>query len=224
MPTLKAVLFDLDGTVLYTLEDICASTNRTLHAFGAPQRSMEELRLAVGNGARRQVGAYFPGGETGPRFEEAMAYYKKDYTLHCADHAVPYPGILEALARLKAAGLRLAIVTNKPQAPTQVLWRAHFENLVDFAIGETPGIPRKPAADMVDLALSRLGLTREEAVYVGDSEVDIATAKHAGLPCFSVSWGYRSPEELQKAGAERLFSQPEALAEGILESVQLSGT
>ena len=217
MSTLKAVLFDLDGTVLYTLEDICASTNRTLSAFGAPERSMAELRLAVGNGARHQVGAYFPGGETGPRFEEAMVYYKADYTRHCADHAVPYDGILEALARLKAAGLKLAIVTNKPQAPTQVLWQAHFGDLMEFAIGETPGIPRKPAADMVDLALSRLGLAREEAVYVGDSEVDIATAKNAGLPCFSVSWGYRSPAELKAAGAQRLYDRPEALAQGILE-------
>ena len=218
MSALKAVLFDLDGTVLYTLEDICASTNRTLHAFGAPERSLEELRQAVGNGARRQVGTYFPGGESGPRFEEAMVYYKEDYTRHCADHAVPYDGILEALSRLKAAGLKLSIVTNKPQAPTQVLWQAHFGGLVDFAIGEAPGIPRKPAADMVDLALSRLGVTREEAVYVGDSEVDIATAKNAGMPCFSVSWGYRSPEELKAAGAARLYDSPAALAEAILKS------
>lgn len=216
MPTLKAVLFDLDGTVLYTLEDICASTNRTLRAFGARERSMEELRLAVGNGARHQVGAYFPGGEGSPRFEEAMVYYKEDYTRHCADHAVPYPGILEALARLKAGGLRLAIVTNKPQAPTQILWQAHFEGLMEFAIGETPGVPRKPAADMVDLALSRLGVSREEAAYVGDSEVDIATAKSGGLPCFSVTWGYRSPEELREAGAERLFDTPAALAQALL--------
>lgn len=215
----KAVLFDLDGTVLYTLEDICASTNRTLHAFGAPERTMEELRLAVGNGARHQVGAYFPGGEGGPRFEDAMVYYKRDYTLHCADHAVPYDGIPEALARLKAAGLKLAIVTNKPQAPTQVLWQAHFAGLVEFAVGETPGIPRKPAADMVNLALARLGVSPEEAVYVGDSEVDIATAKNAGLPCFSVSWGYRSPAELRAAGAARLYDRPEALAAAILESI-----
>ena len=217
MPTLKAVLFDLDGTVLYTLEDICASTNRTLLAFGARERSMEELRLAVGSGARHQVGAYFPGGENSPRFEEAMVYYKEDYTRHCADRARPYDGILEALARLKAAGRKLAIVTNKPQAPTQILWQAHFADLVDFAIGETPGIPRKPAADMVDLALSRLGVSRAEAAYVGDSEVDIATAKNAGLPCFSVTWGYRTPEELQKAGAQRLFETPAALARALLE-------
>ncbi len=216
MSHLKAVLFDLDGTVLYTLEDICASTNRTLRAFGAQERSMEDLRQAVGNGARHQVGAYFPGGEGGARFEEAMVYYKEDYTRHCADRAVPYDGILEALSRLKAAGLKLAIVTNKPQAPTQVLYRAHFEGLVDFAIGETPGIPRKPAADMVDLALSRLGVSQEEAAYVGDSEVDMATAKNAGLPCFSVSWGYRTPEELRASGASRLFDTPAALTQALL--------
>ena len=216
MSHLKAVLFDLDGTVLYTLEDICASTNRTLRAFGAQERSMEELRQAVGNGARHQVGAYFPGGEGGPRFEEAMVYYKEDYTRHCADHAVPYDGIPEALSRLKAAGLKLAIVTNKPQAPTQVLYRAHFEGLVDFAIGETPEIPRKPAADMVDLALSRLGVSRAEAAYVGDSEVDMATAKSACLPCFSVSWGYRTPEELRAFGASRLFDTPTALTQALL--------
>ena len=145
-----------------------------------------------------------------------MVYYKEDYTRHCADRAVPYDGILEALSRLKAAGLKLAIVTNKPQAPTQVLYRAHFEGLVDFAIGETPGIPRKPAADMVDLALSRLGVSREEAAYVGDSEVDMATAKNAGLPCFSVSWGYRTPEELRASGASRLFDTPAALTQALL--------
>ena len=216
MAKYKAALFDLDGTVLYTLGDICASTNRTLRKFGYDEQSLEALRRAVGNGARRQIATFFPGGEENPRFEEAMAFYRADYTAHCNDQARPYAGIPEVLSALKDGGVKLAIVSNKPQPATEVLWRAHFRASMALALGERPGVPRKPAPDMVDLALAELGLSPAEAVYVGDSEVDIATAKNAGLPCISVSWGYRPGEMLTEAGAEILCSRPSELLPLIL--------
>lgn len=216
MTKYKAALFDLDGTILYTLEDICASTNRTLEKFGLPAQSLEALRRAVGNGARRQIAAFFPEGEENPHFEEAMRFYRAYYTAHCNDRARPYDGIPQALYALRDAGIRLGIVSNKPQPATEALWKAHFQDTMALAIGERPGIPRKPAPDMALLALEELGVSPEEAVYVGDSEVDIATAKNAGLPCISVSWGYRPLSVLTESGAEIICNDPKELLSLIL--------
>lgn len=216
MAKYKAVLWDLDGTILYTLEDLWASTNRTLSHFGLPACTLEELERAVGNGARRQIAAFFPDGEENPRFEEAMAFYRADYPVHCADQARPYDGIPEVLAALKAAGVKMAIVSNKPQNATALLWQAHFADTLEFGMGEQAGVPRKPDGAMPLLALEKLGVSPKEAVYVGDSEVDIATAKNAGMDCISVSWGYRPLSVLKKAGAQVICAEPRELLPQIL--------
>lgn len=216
MAKIHTVLFDLDGTILYTLEDLCASTNRTLKAFGYPAQTMAALEKAIGNGARRQIAAFLPGGEDHPKFEEAMAFYKTDYPKHCNDNARPYDGIPALLSALKEAGVKTAIVTNKPQAATEVLWAAHFRDTIPLAIGEQAGTPRKPAPDMVRLALEQLGASAEGAVYIGDSEVDIATAANAGIPCISVSWGYRPLSVLEHAGAAAICHTPQELLSRIL--------
>lgn len=215
MPKYKAVLFDLDGTVLYTLEDIFRSTNRTLRHMGLPETDPDSLQKAVGNGARRQIAAFMPGGEDNPRFEEAISFYRTDYTAHCNDYAKPYPEIPELLAELKNWGIKMAIVSNKPQPATSLLWEAHFADTMALALGERAGIPRKPDPDMVLLALNELGVSKEEAVYVGDSEVDILTAQNAGIPCLSAGWGYRPIPFLEKAGATRIFSRPLELLQSI---------
>lgn len=215
MPKYKAVLFDLDGTVLYTLEDIFRSTNRTLRHMGLPETDPDSLQKAVGNGARRQIAAFMPGGEGNPRFEEAIAFYRADYTAHCNDYAKPYSEIPKLLRELKKLGIKMAIVSNKPQPATALLWEAHFADTCSLAMGERPGIPRKPAPDMVHLALKELGVSKEEAVYVGDSEVDILTAKNAGIPCLSAGWGYRPISFLEKAGAAQIFQRPMELLSAI---------
>lgn len=211
----KAILWDLDGTLLYTLQDIANATNATLRAFGLPERTLEQVRQAVGNGAANQMRVSC-GGEP-ENFGQIMAFYRDYYPRHCNETTRPYDGILETAEQLHQAGWRLAIVSNKPDDATKQLWRAHFPTF-DLAQGEAAGIPRKPAPDMVWKVLEELGVSRENAVYVGDSEVDVATARAAGLPCISALWGYREREILLEAGAKHLCTTP-ALIPQILEEM-----
>ena len=204
----KAILWDLDGTLLYTLQDLTNATNATLRAFGLPERSLAEVRTFVGNGAVNQMRRAI-GGEPG-NFEEIMAHYRAYYPQHCNETTRPYDGILEVAKQLKAEGWLLAIVSNKPDDATKSLWKIYFPDF-DFAQGETAGIPRKPAPDMVWKALEQLETPRENAVYVGDSEVDVATARAAGLPCVSACWGYRDEGILLEAGAAHLCRTPREL-------------
>ena len=201
----QAILWDLDGTLLYTLQDIANATNATLRAFHLPERSLEEVRSFVGNGAAQQM-RRSAGGEP-ENFEEIMAFYRAYYPQHCNETTRPYDGILETASQLKANGWRLAIVSNKPDDATKSLWRAYFPDF-DLALGEAPGVARKPAPDMVIRALEQLGTPKEQAVYIGDSEVDIATARAAGIPCISACWGYRFVAVLLSASATYLCRTP----------------
>ena len=210
----KAILWDLDGTLLYTLQDLTNATNATLRAFGLPERSLEEIRTFVGNGAIQQMRRAV-GGEP-ENFPEMMAYYRAYYPQHCNETTRPYDGILETAARLRAAGWRLAIVSNKPDNATKALWKTYFPTF-DLALGEGPGLPRKPAPDMALRALELLDTPRENAVYSGDSEVDVATARAAGIPCISACWGYRSEGELLAAGAHRLCHSPVEVPDALEE-------
>lgn len=202
----KAILWDLDGTLLYTLPDIAAASNVTLQAFGLPTRELDEFYAFVGNGARHQIRSAI--GYEPNNFEEICAYYKRYYARHSNDTSRPYEGIVPVTSALREAGWLQAIVTNKPDPATRPLWQAYFPSF-DLALGEMPGTPRKPAPDMVLQALDILGVSRENAVYIGDSEVDLATARAAGLPCISVLWGYRSEKALLEAGADHLCRRPE---------------
>lgn len=205
----KAILFDLDGTLLDTLEDMADALNRTMDRFQLPHRSLREVRSFVGNGAKRLV-ALATGAE-GERLEEILAVYKEDYDRNYLIKTAPYPGIMALLDRLHEAGCLVGIVSNKPDSTVQSLAEALFEGKADISVGEKSGIRRKPAPDTVLAAMETLGVTKAEAVYVGDSEVDVMTARAAGVPCISVTWGFRDRDVLEAAGAETFAEDCSAL-------------
>ena len=189
------LIFDLDGTLLNTLEDLTDATNYALAQFGCPARTLEEIRRVVGNGARNQICKSLPGKADDPDPEQVLAVYKEYYNAHCQIKTRPYDGVLETLEKL-AGKYPVAIVSNKPDTAVKPLCAAHFPGV--YALGETPDCPRKPAPDMVYKAMKDLQV--DGCIYVGDSEVDIATAKNAGVPCLSVLWGFRDREVLEAAG------------------------
>ena len=191
-----AILFDLDGTLLDTLGDLHASTNAVLASFGYPQRTIDEVRRFVGNGARRLIEQAVPAGED-HRVDEVLAAFQTYYAAHCDILTRPYPGIPELLTRL-GAQYPLAVVSNKPDRAVKELASIYFPTL--YARGESADCPRKPAPDMVFAAMKALGADR--CVYVGDSEVDLLTAQNAAVPCIAVTWGFRDVDALRTAGAE----------------------
>ena len=188
------ILFDLDGTLLDTLEDLLEATNYALAVYGHPPRTLKELRRFVGNGAENQIRLALPedNKEDLPR---VLATYKPYYTDHCQNRTRPYEGILPALEIL-GKKYPIAIVSNKPDSAVKALCADYFPGR--YALGETPDCPRKPAADMVFKAMEAIGV--ERCIYVGDSEVDVLTAKNAGMPCVGVLWGFRDREDLEAAG------------------------
>ena len=206
-------IFDLDGTLLDTLGDLAAAVNYALRTHGMPEHSIDDVRRFVGNGVRKLMERAIPGGEANPDFEAAFATFRQYYMDHSLDTTRPYSGIPEALEALKAKGCRLAVVSNKMMAATQELCRYFFPDTIEVAIGENEaaGIRKKPAPDTVFAALNALGVGQEGAVYVGDSDVDIETARNAGLPCISVLWGFRDRDFLINHGAKTFISAPHEL-------------
>ncbi len=211
MKKYKNIIWDLDGTLLDTLYDLYLATNYALRTHGMPERTYEEVRQFVGNGVRRLMVLSVPDGEGNPDFEETFTTFKSYYVDHCRDNTGLYAGIAETLKELKARGYRMAIVSNKLQAGVTELHETFFKDSIDVAIGERPNIKRKPAPDMVYLAMKELGATKEDSVYIGDSEVDVATGHGAGLPCISVLWGFRTKEELLANGATDFVEKPAEL-------------
>ena len=206
-----SVLFDLDGTLLDTLGDLTAAMNRTLTRHGLPERTRQQMRTALGNGARRLMELSVPSGTDSALFETLLAEYNADYAAHCRIETAPYPGVAALLRTLHAQGRKLAIVSNKPDEAVRALRADFFADTISIAVGEKAGIRRKPAPDTVFRALEELGAGTGRAVYVGDSDVDIQTAANAGLPCLSVSWGFRDAEFLTAHGAQRIVDTPQAL-------------
>lgn len=206
-------IFDLDGTLLDTLGDLAASVNYALRTCDMPEHSIEDVRRFVGNGVRLLMERAVPDGASNPRFDEAFSTFRQHYMAHSLDTTRPYGGIPEMLAALKAKGCHTAVVSNKFYAATQELCRHFFADTIDVAIGEheAEGIRKKPAPDTVNEAFRQLGISKDHAVYVGDSDVDILTAKNSSLPCISVLWGFRDRDFLQKNGAEILISAPSEL-------------
>ncbi len=198
------ILFDLDGTLLDTLDDLTASTNFALAAFSCPPRGREEVRRFVGNGAARLIRLALPGKETDPPANDVLSVFRSHYNAHCLDRTQPYPGIPEALSVLPYP---MAIVSNKPDSAVKPLCARFFPGIPAF--GETAECPRKPAPDMLLGAMQELGIDR--CIYVGDSEVDIATAKNAKVPCLCVLWGFRDRKTLADAGAARFCEAPKLL-------------
>ena len=216
----KAILFDMDGTVLDTLRDLNAAVNRALAEFGFPPQSLDETRRKVGNGSRRLLECSVPQGTENETVERLLAWYLPYYNAHANDTTAPYAGVPELLGELRAAGCGLAVVSNKPDRTVKELAAIHFPDLLAAAIGENEagGVRRKPWPDTLLAAADVLGVKPEECLYVGDSEVDVLTAARAGMDCASVLWGFRSREELEAAGAKRLFETPEDLKEYLLET------
>ena len=211
----KTFIFDLDGTLLDTLQDLADSVNHALRQYGMPEHSLDDIRRFVGNGVRLLMERAVPEGAQHPLFEEAFASFRQYYMQHSLDTTRPYDGIVETIRELKLRGCRLAVVSNKMMAATQELV-AHFFPDVEVAIGEheAAGIRKKPAPDTVDEALRQLGVTREGAVYVGDSDVDLLTARNSGMPCISVLWGFRDREFLLAHGATTFIEHPRDLING----------
>lgn len=205
----KTYIFDLDGTLLSTLADLAASTNYALRTHHMPERSLDEVRRFVGNGVKKLMERAIPDGLNNPLFEETFATFRQHYMQHNLDTTQPYPGIMQLIEQLKAEGKNIAVVSNKFYAATRELCRHFFGDLVPVAIGEREDIRKKPAPDTVIEALRELGVDKEGAVYIGDSDVDIMTAKNSGMPCMSVLWGFRDKEFLLEHGATTLISQPE---------------
>ena len=210
---IKAVIWDLDGTLLNTLDDLAASVNAALAMNGMPLRSTEEVRAFVGNGIRNLMIRAVPGGEANPAFDKALEDFTRHYGAHSRDRTRPYDGILEMLDKLSAAGVKHAIVSNKIDFAVKALSRAYFGERMCAAIGDDPSRARKPAPDSVFAAMREMGVTAQETVYVGDSDVDVLTARNAGVPCVAVLWGFRDEACLRAAGAGRLAHTPDELRE-----------
>lgn len=206
-----SLIFDLDGTLLDTIGDLTDSTNYALEKFGFPQRTTEEVRSFVGNGLKMLISRSLPSGTDDVTIEGVLRQMKMHYTENYHNKTVPYSGIPELLARLHEDGYPMAIVSNKADSVVSLLRTLYFDGLIPVAVGETEQISRKPAPDMVWEGLRRLGTQRDSAVYIGDSEVDIRTADNAGLPCLSVSWGFRTAQQLQAAGARQIVHSPQEL-------------
>ena len=196
------ILFDLDGTLLDSLEDMKDSVNYVMRQFGFPEHTLEEVRSFIGNGIRKLIERSVPEGTDAETCESALAMYRAYYNDHCMVKTRPYSGISELLQSLKSDGYRLAIVSNKNEEAVKLMRRHYFDQTIDIAAGQTDSIPKKPDPAMVSAALTALDSSPKRAVYVGDSEVDIQTAKNSGLDCIICLWGFRSEEFLLEHGAE----------------------
>ena len=211
MKDYSTYIFDLDGTLLSTLDDLAASTNYALQSQGLPTHSVDDVRRFVGNGVKKLIERAVPGGADNPKFEAVYATFRSHYLEHSLDTTHPYLGVTDMLAELKRRGKRIAVVSNKFYAATQELCRHFFGDTVEVAIGEREGIRKKPAPDTVGEAFRQLGVGKEDAVYIGDSDVDVATAKNSGLPCISVLWGFRDKDFLVSCGAKTFITEPSQL-------------
>lgn len=200
----KAVIFDMDGTILNTLEDLKNATNYSLRQFGMPERSLEEVRMFVGNGIRKLVERAVPAGTPKEKIAQILDVFLEYYEIHSADNTSPYPGILELVEKLKKSGIKTAVSTNKADVPAQELGREYFNGIFDLIVGQQDGLKVKPAPDSVNKILSILDIQKKDAIYIGDSDVDVQTAKNSGLDFIGVSWGFRGREFLEKNGAKNI--------------------
>ena len=212
----KLAIFDMDGTILNTLEDLADSMNYALKIHGMPERTIDEVRRFVGNGIRKLVERAVPEdtplADVDRVFETFTVYYKD----HCAIKTRPYDGILEVLKQLKDMGVKMAVVSNKADFAVQSLCQDYFPGLFDFAVGDREGQRRKPAPDSVNAVLEKFAMDRKDAVYIGDSDVDVDTAANAGMDMIGVSWGFRGREFLIEHGANKIADKPEEIWEWLV--------
>lgn len=206
----KIIIFDLDGTLLNTLDDLADSTNIVMKAFGYPQHSKEDIRNFVGNGVAKLIERAIPNGKENKNYNKCLDMFKEIYPKNMYNKTAPYQGITDMLKNLKEKGLIIAVVSNKFDLAVKELCEKYFPNLIDFCAGENEkeGIRKKPAPDTVLKVLEQYNLKNNDAIYVGDSEVDIQTAQNSDMPCISVSWGFKDREFLTNNGAEIIINTP----------------
>ena len=207
--TYQTAVFDLDGTLLNTLEDLTDSVNVALRAYHCQEKSIEQVRTYVGNGIRKLIERCLEGGEDHPDFEAIFTAFKEHYKDNCQNKTRPYDGIKELIENIRNAGVYTAVVSNKADYGVQTLCKDYFPGLFDYAVGEREGIRRKPYPDSVNEVLRQFDVDRTQAVYVGDSEVDVQTAANAGMDVCMVGWGFRNEEFLKENGAEFVVHSPE---------------
>ena len=214
----KTVVFDLDGTLLDTLEDLYLAVNHALADHGMPARTLDEVRLATGNGIALLVARSVPEGCDDELRERVFSDFKSYYGEHAMDHTAPYAGMRGLVGHLRAAGARVAVVSNKADFAVQEIIDATFAGDFDCVMGENEaaGIPKKPARQMVDAAIAAMGGRDGRVAYVGDSEVDVATAANADCDCVACSWGFRGREWLRRAGATTIVDTPAELERVLL--------
>ncbi len=216
---IKAALFDLDGTLLNTLTDLYLCVNYALKTHNLSLRTIDEVRRFLGNGIQYLIHCSVPEGTSADTEKKTFDTFVEYYEKHCSDNTAPYDKIGEVLKTLRSNGVKVAIVSNKADFAAQILCKKYFPDGYDFALGAKEGLEKKPASDMINAALKSLGnIEKEDCVYIGDSEVDIMTAKNANMPCISVSWGFRDYDELVKAGAMRIVNKPNEIVSFIKES------
>ncbi len=208
----ELVIFDLDGTILDTLDDLADSTNMALQMNGLPMRTREEVRAFVGNGIQNLIERAVPLGVSTGVVQKVLKDFKVYYGEHCADKTKPYDGMIDLILQLRAQGFKTAVVSNKADFAVQELCEQYFPNMFDYVVGERVGVRKKPEPDSVNEVLHMLGIDRKCAVYVGDSEVDIATVQNAKMECIIVDWGFRDREYLLECGAKLFASTIEELS------------
>ena len=212
----KAVLFDMDGTVLDTVDDLADSVNASLRHFSLPEVSRFHVSQSLGNGAAYLIRNCLPEDTPVAVFEQVLAFYKPWYGAHCRIRTKPYAGILPLMEALRTAEVRQAIISNKPDSAVQELAEAFFPGLMDVVIGESPAVRRKPSPDTVLAAAEKIGVPVTDCVYIGDTEVDIETSRNAGMDCIAVTWGFRTEERLLAAGAADIVRSPAELEAKLL--------
>lgn len=212
----ETAIFDLDGTILDTLDDLCNSVNFALSKNGLPTRNREEVRAFVGNGIRLLIERAVPYDTDPETVDRCFEDFKTNYKNNSANFTKPYEGTEEVLKRLKLSGVKLAVVSNKADFAVQGLMSDYFSGIFDFATGEKDGVRRKPCPDSVFAAMRFLESDEKNTVYIGDSQVDIETARNAGLPCIAVTWGFRDKKVLEKLEPEYIIDKPSQITEIIL--------
>lgn len=204
----ELIIFDLDGTILDTLEDLANSVNYALNKFGYPTRTIAEIRSFVGNGIKKLLERSAPKEISLDELDNIHKIFTEHYTIHCKDNTKPYDGIIDVIKALRQAGVKTAVVSNKADYAVQLLCKQYFDGLFDMKVGAKDNVNKKPAPDSVNTVLDKLGIDRTKSVYIGDSDVDIATAKNADMDCICVDWGFRDAELLKENGATVIVSSP----------------
>ena len=209
----KAFIFDLDGTLLNTLEDLKNSVNFAMRSMGYPEHTLEQVRMFIGNGIAMLIKRAVPQGTDEIDEKKTLGIFTEHYNAHLNDCTAPYPGVTESLTALKNRGVKIGVVTNKNDDSAKMLIAGYFGNLVDVTLGHLDGIPSKPNPEALLRVMSDLGVNAEETLYFGDSDVDVLTAKNAGVKSVGASWGFRGKDVLLKAGADIILSDPNKIAD-----------